>query len=54
METTRRSASRPAVGTFKIDLSDFPSGVPVDPRLKDAGPTQLQLPALCPPIQASV
>ena len=42
-------------GTFKIDLSDFPSGVPVDPRLKDAGPTQLQLPALVPfPIQASV
>ena len=25
------------LGTFTIDLSDFPSGVPVDPRLKDAG-----------------
>jgi len=42
-------------GTFKIDLSDFPGGVPVDPRFKDAGPTRLELPALVPfPIQASV
>src|SRR5208283_996830 len=42
-------------GTFKIDLSDFPSGLPVDPRLKDAGPTRLELPALVPfPIRASV
>ena len=42
-------------GTFKIDLSDFPTGMPVDPRLKDAGPTQLELPALVPfPIRASV
>ena len=42
-------------GTFKIDLSDFPSGLPVDPRLKDAGPTHLALPAFVPfPIRSSV
>jgi hypothetical protein len=42
-------------GTFKIELSDFSGGVPVDPRLKDAGPTKLEAPALIPfPIQSSV
>ncbi|WP_165219552.1 FtsK/SpoIIIE domain-containing protein [Aquisphaera insulae] len=42
-------------GRFAIDLSDFPKGVPTDPRLKDAGPTRLDLPALIPfPIRSSV
>ncbi|MGC8638655.1 MAG: FtsK/SpoIIIE domain-containing protein [Isosphaeraceae bacterium] len=42
-------------GRFKIELSDFPGGIPVDPRLKEAGPTRLDLPALIPfPIQSSV
>ena len=42
-------------GTFKINLNDFPGGLPVDPRLTDAGPTQLELPAFVPfPIRASV
>ena len=43
------------LGTFSVDLSEFPSGVPTDPRLKDAGPTRFELPALVPfPIRASV
>jgi hypothetical protein len=42
-------------GRFRVELSDFPSGMPVDPRLKNAGPTRLDLPALIPfPIQSSV
>ncbi len=42
-------------GTFKIELSDFQGGIPVDPRLKNAGPTRLDLPAFVPfPIQSSV
>ncbi len=42
-------------GTFKIELSDFQGGLPVDSRLKDAGPTRLDLPAFVPfPIQSSV
>ncbi|QEH37082.1 FtsK-like domain-containing protein [Aquisphaera giovannonii] len=42
-------------GRFTIDLSDFPRGVPTDPRLKDAGPTHLELPAFIPfPIRSSV
>jgi hypothetical protein len=43
------------LGKFTVELSDFPNGVPTDPRLRDAGPTSLELPALIPfPIQASV
>ena len=42
-------------GKFTIDLADFTGGLPVDPRLKSAGPTRLELPALIPfPIQSSV
>ena len=42
-------------GKFTVDLAEFPSGIPTDPRLKDAGPTKLELPALIPfPIQGSV
>ena len=41
-------------GAFDVDLSQFPNGVPVDPRLKSV-PTHFQLPALLPfPIQGSV
>ena len=41
-------------GAFDVDLSHFPNGVPVDPRLKSV-PTHFQLPALLPfPIQGSV
>jgi DNA segregation ATPase FtsK/SpoIIIE, S-DNA-T family len=43
------------LGTFSVDLSEFPSGVPTDPRLKDIGPRRFELPALVPfPIRASV
>ncbi|MGO9598952.1 MAG: FtsK/SpoIIIE domain-containing protein [Isosphaeraceae bacterium] len=43
------------LGTFAVELSDFPGGVPTDPRLCSAGPNRLELPALIPfPIQASV
>jgi hypothetical protein len=42
-------------GRFSVELNDFPGGAPVDPRLKDAGPTHLDLPAFIPfPTQASV
>jgi S-DNA-T family DNA segregation ATPase FtsK/SpoIIIE len=42
-------------GRFTVDLGDFPSGHPADPRLRITGPTQFELPALLPfPIQASV
>jgi hypothetical protein len=42
-------------GSFTIDLSDFQGGIPVDPRLKEAGPTRLELPALIPfPNRSSV
>ena len=41
-------------GAFDVDLSHFPNGMPVDPRLKSV-PTHFQLPALLPfPIQGSV
>ena len=41
-------------GAFDVDLSHFPNGHPVDPRLKSV-PTHFQLPALLPfPIQGSV
>ncbi len=41
-------------GAFDVDLSQFPNGVPVDPRLKSV-PTHFQLPALLPfPIQGSL
>jgi S-DNA-T family DNA segregation ATPase FtsK/SpoIIIE len=41
-------------GMFDVDLSHFPNGVPVDPRLKSV-PTHFQIPALLPfPIQGSV
>jgi DNA segregation ATPase FtsK/SpoIIIE, S-DNA-T family len=41
-------------GAFDVDLSHFPNGIPVDPRLKSV-PTHFQLPALLPfPIQGSV
>jgi DNA segregation ATPase FtsK/SpoIIIE, S-DNA-T family len=41
-------------GMFDVDLSHFPSGLPVDPRLKSV-PTHFQLPALLPfPMQGSV
>jgi hypothetical protein len=43
------------LGRFTIDLSDFQGGIPVDPRLKDAGPKRVELPALIPfPIRSSV
>ncbi len=41
-------------GDFAVDLSQFPNGVPVDPRLKSV-PTHFDLPALLPfPIQGSM
>ena len=41
-------------GAFDVDLSQFPNGIPVDPRLKSV-PTHFQLPALLPfPIQGSM
>jgi hypothetical protein len=41
-------------GAFDVDLSQFPNGVPRDPRLKSV-PTHFQLPALLPfPIQGSL
>ena len=41
-------------GMFDVDLTHFPNGVPVDPRLKSV-PTHFQIPALLPfPIQGSV
>jgi hypothetical protein len=41
-------------GRFAVDLSQFPSGIPVDPRLKSV-PTHFDLPALLPfPIQGSM
>jgi hypothetical protein len=43
------------LGRFAIDLADFQGGIPVDPRLKEAGPTHVELPALVPfPIRSSV
>ncbi len=42
-------------GRFSFDLGQFPNGYPTDDRLKDAGPTKFDLPALIPfPIQSSV
>ncbi|MBV8486854.1 MAG: hypothetical protein JO161_01110, partial [Planctomycetaceae bacterium] len=42
-------------GTFAIGLSDFPDGVPTDPRLSGLEPERLMLPALIPfPTQGSV
>jgi DNA segregation ATPase FtsK/SpoIIIE, S-DNA-T family len=41
-------------GRFAVDLSQFPNGIPVDPRLKSV-PTHFDLPALLPfPIQGSM
>ncbi|MGO9922316.1 MAG: FtsK/SpoIIIE domain-containing protein [Isosphaeraceae bacterium] len=41
-------------GTFAVDLSQFPNGIPVDPRLKSVT-THFDLPALLPfPIQGSM
>jgi len=41
-------------GAFDVDLSQFPNGVPCDPRLKSV-PSHFQLPALLPfPIQGSL
>ena len=41
-------------GAFDVDLSQFPNGIPVDPRLKSV-PTHFELPALLPfPIQGSM
>ncbi len=41
-------------GMFDVDLTHFPNGLPVDPRLKSV-PTHFQLPALLPfPMQGSV
>jgi hypothetical protein len=41
-------------GVFAVDLSQFPNGIPVDPRLKTV-PTHFDLPALLPfPIQGSM
>jgi len=41
-------------GMFAVDLSQFPNGIPVDPRLKSV-PTHFDLPALLPfPIQGSM
>jgi hypothetical protein len=41
-------------GVFAVDLSQFPNGIPVDPRLKSV-PTHFDLPALLPfPIQGSM
>jgi ABC-type multidrug transport system fused ATPase/permease subunit len=43
------------LGRFAIDLADFQGGIPVDPRLKEAGPTSVELPAFIPfPIRSSV
>ena len=43
------------LGRFSFDLSEFPNGFPTDDRLKDAGPTSFDLPALIPfPTQSSV
>ncbi|AMV38249.1 FtsK/SpoIIIE domain-containing protein [Planctomyces sp. SH-PL62] len=42
-------------GRFKFELADFPHGRPTDDRLKAAGPTEFDLPALVPfPHQSSV
>src|SRR5690606_10571619 len=43
------------MGRFSFDLGEFPNGFPTDDRLKDAGPTSFDLPALIPfPNQSSV
>ncbi len=42
-------------GAFRFDLNEFPNGPPRDPRLKTAGPTEFELPALLPfPIHGSM
>ena len=43
------------LGRFSFDLGEFPKGFPTDDRLKDAGPTSFDLPALIPfPAKSSV
>ncbi|APW58676.1 FtsK/SpoIIIE domain-containing protein [Paludisphaera borealis] len=42
-------------GKFSFDLGEFPSGYPADERLKNAGPTRFELPALVPfPTKSSI